>query len=111
MRTVSLNLTFQHDRQLYMIKDSMKTRILRRKQVLLCEYPEGGIKVFYHNQELEYDILYDRVKQKQEQGTIVTSNKYLSDVLEYAQKRAEELKPINRSRSSPRKNHLKVMSA
>lgn len=106
MRTVSLNLTFQHDRQLYMLKDSMETRSLRRKQVLLCEYPEGGIKVFYQNQELEYDILYDRVA-PQPQGTIVTSNKYLSDVLEYAKKRAEELKPIKRSRSAPRKNHLK----
>ena len=83
---------------------------MRRKQVLLCEYPEGGIKVFYGNQELEYDILYDRVA-PQPQGTIVTSNKYLSDVLEYAKKRAEELKPIKRSRSAPRKNHLKALSA
>ena len=108
MRTVSLNLTFQHDRQLYMLEDNIVTRQLRRKQVLLCEYPEGNVKVFYNNKELEYTLLYDRA-QPAAQGTIVTDNKFLTDILEYARKRAEELPEIKRSRSAPRKNHLKYL--
>jgi len=52
MRTVSYNLTFQHNRQLFLLEDSVQTRELRRKQVLLCEYPEGHIKIF--DQDLEW---------------------------------------------------------
>lgn len=52
-------------------------------------------------------MLYDRVARLL-QGTIVTDNKYLTEVLEYAKKRSEELKQIKRSRSVPRKNHLKI---
>ena len=98
---------FQHDRQLFMLEDTIETRQLRRKQVLLCEYPEGYIKVFYNNKELRYRMLYDRVA-RLPQGTIVTDNKYLTEVLEYAKKRSAELKQIKRSRSAPRKNHLKI---
>ena len=109
MRTVSINLTFQHDRQLFMLEDTTETRQLRRKQVLLCEYPEGYIKVFYNSKEIKYRMLYDRAEQIP-QGTIVTDNKFLSDILEYAKKRKEELPQIGRSRSAPRKNHLKYVA-
>ncbi len=81
LRTVSINLTFQHNRQLFMLEDTIQTRELRRKQITLYEYPEGGIKVFYHDKELQYRILYDRVKELA-QGEIVTDNKYLADILD-----------------------------
>jgi hypothetical protein len=109
MRTVSYNLTFQHNRQLFLLEDSVQTRELRRKQVLLCEYPEGHIKIFYQDLELKYSMLYDRVEQRP-QGEIVTDNKYLSEVLEYAKKRAEEMPQIKRSKSAPRRTHLKYIA-
>ena len=53
----------------------------------------------------------DRVApQETVQGTIVTDNKFLTDILEYAKKRAEELPQIKRNQSAPRKKHLKYIS-
>ena len=46
-RIISHNLTFQHNRQLFLLEHNAQTRALRRKQITLCEYPEGEIKVFY----------------------------------------------------------------
>lgn len=109
MRTISNSLTFQHNRQLYLLEDTIETRALRRKQILFCEYPEGHIKVFYNNKELSYRMVYDRVEHLP-QGTIVPDNKFLTDILEYAKKRAEELKPIRRSTCAPRRNHLKYLT-
>jgi hypothetical protein len=105
LRTVSINLTFQHNRQLFMLEDTIQTRELRRKQITLYEYPEGGIKVFYHDKELQYRILYDRVKELA-QGEIVTDNKYLADILEYAQSRQQLLPAKKRSSCSPTRTHL-----
>ena len=114
-RTVSKNLTFQHNRQLFLLEDNIQTRMLRRKRVELCEYPDGEIKIFYKEQELKHKMLYDRVNPEANaplaQGTVVTSNKYLSEVLEYAKKRKEELPKMKRSDCAPRKTHLKYMTA
>ena len=43
LRTVSCNLTFQHNRQLFLLEDNLETRSLRKRQISLCEYPEGDI--------------------------------------------------------------------
>jgi len=95
-----------------MPEDNVQTRSLRRKQIELCEYPDGQIKVFYQDKELKYRMLYDRVKPEDAltQGQVVTENKFLGDVLEYAKKRAQELPKINRSTTEPRRKHLKYMS-
>ncbi|MES2215630.1 MAG: ISNCY family transposase, partial [Pseudomonadota bacterium] len=45
-RTVSHNLTFQHNRQLFLLEDNTQTRALRRKQITLCEYPEGLCRIW-----------------------------------------------------------------
>ena len=108
-RTVSINLTFQHNRQMFLLEDTMQTRSLRRKQVLLCEYPEGDIRVFYQSKELNYRMVYDKVDQVP-QGTIVTDNKYLTEILEYAKRRKQELPQIKRSRSAPARTHLKYIA-
>jgi hypothetical protein len=109
LRTVSCNLTFQHNRQLFLLEDNIETRSLRKKQISLKEYPEGEIKVFYQHKELEFRMIYDRVDQIP-QGEIITDNKYLSEVLEYAQKRKQELPPKNRSTSAPKRSHLKYIA-
>lgn len=114
-RTVSKNLTFQHNRQLFLLEDNQQTRILRRKKVELCEYPDGAIKIFYQENELKHRILYDRVEPEAlnqvAQGQVVLENKYLSEVLEYAKKRQKELPEIKRSSNEPRRTHLKYMTA
>lgn len=53
-------------------------------------------------------MLYDRVEHLP-QGAIVEDNKFLTDILEYAKKRADELKPIRRSSSAPRRTNLKYL--
>lgn len=114
-RTVSKNLTFQHNKQLFLLEDIQQTRILRRKRVELCEYPDGSIKIFYQENELKYKVLYDRVEPEATnqvaQGQIVLENKYLSDVLEYANNRKKELPKIKRSSHAPSRTHLKYMTA
>lgn len=105
-RTISQNLTFQHNRQLFLLEDTIEIRELRRKQVTLCEYPEGYIKVFYQTKELKYRMIYDRLEQLP-QGEVVSDNKYLADVLEYAKKRQQQLLPKTRTHSAPSRTHLK----
>lgn len=105
LRTVSNSLTFQHNRQLYLLNDTIQARALRRKQVSLYEYPESYIKVFHQNQEFEYRMIYDRVNQVP-QGEIVTDNRYLTEALEYAKKRQQELPPKKRAKSAPARTHL-----
>ena len=108
-RTVSCNLTFQHNRQLFLLDDNIDTRVLRRKQITLSEYPEGHIKVFYKTKELKYRMIYDRVE-RLPQGEVVTDNKYLDDVLEYAKNRQQLLRPKTRSNSAPTRTHLKYIA-
>lgn len=114
-RTISKNLTFQHNRQLFLLEDTLQTRVLRRKQVELYEYPSGEIKILYKENELKHSILYDRVEPEAinqlGQGQIVLDNKYLSEVLEYAKERQQELPKIKRSKNAPRRTHLKYMTA
>gem|GEM_PF-1781291 len=114
-RTVSKNLTFQHNRQLFLLEDTQQTRMLRRKRIELSEYPDGSIKIFYQKNELKYRILYDRVTPESTnqvyQGQIVLENKYLSEVLEYANNRKKELPKIKKSTHAPSRMHLKYMTA
>ena len=110
LRTVSYNLTFQYNRKLFLLEDNEETRVLRRKQIALCEHPEGHIKVFYQNQELKYRIIYDRVKELS-QGEIITDNKYLTELLEYAQKRQQQLPSKRRSSSAPTRTHLQYIAS
>ena len=105
LRTVPCNLTFQHNRQLFLLEDNLETRSLRKRQISLCEYPEGDIKVFYQQKELKFRMIYDRIQQIP-QGEIITDNKYLFEVLEYAQKRQMQLPPKRRSMNAPARTHL-----
>jgi hypothetical protein len=51
-------------------------------------------------------MIYDRVTQVP-QGEVVTDNKYLTDVLEYAKMRQQQLPAKNRTHSAPSRTHLK----
>ena len=73
LRTVPCNLTFQHNRQLFLLEDNLETRGLRKRQISLCEYPEGDIKVFYQQKELKFRMIYDCIQQIP-QGEIITDN-------------------------------------
>ena len=113
-RTISNSLTFQYNRQMFLLEDNESTRILRRKTVTLHEYPDGSIKIFYKQQELKYQMIYDRADptamQKPTQGSICEDNKYLEEMLgatlEYARQRSSQLPPKTRSRSCPARRHI-----
>jgi hypothetical protein len=108
MRTVSQNLTFQHNRQTFLLNDTLQNRELRRKQVVLHDYPEGHIKVFYNNKEIQFRMIYDKVLSLA-QGEIISDNEYLSEVLNYVRERQKLMPVVKRTHSAPSRTHLRHM--
>jgi len=101
-RTLSLSLTVQYDKIVYLIKDSVKTRKLARKRVTVFDYHNGEIKIKYNNETLPYSI-FDKLR-KVDQGAIV-DNKRLGAALLFI-KEKQELRNEKRSASSPSRQHL-----
>jgi len=87
-RSLTKNLTFQYEKSLYMIEDSVATRPLKFKQVKVYEYPYGSIKVKYGSQELKTRKYFDKL-QRVSYGEIV-SNKRLGMTLEKIQIQQKE---------------------
>ena len=87
-RSLTKNLTFQYEKSLYMIEDSVETRPLKFKQVKVYEYPDGSIKVKYGSQELKARKYFDKL-QRVSYGEIV-SNKRLGFTLEKIQIQQKE---------------------
>lgn len=101
-RTVSNSLTFQYNKVLYLIEDSVETRKLARKRVTVCDYHDGSIKVKYEGKELPYSIHYDRL-QTIEQGQVV-DNKRLGNVMAFIIEKQAELNN-ERSKSVPKRRN------
>jgi hypothetical protein len=87
-RSLTKNLTFQYEKCLYMIEDSVTTRALKFKQIKVFEYPDGSIKVRYGSQELKTRKYFDKL-QRVSYGEIV-SNKRLGRTLEKIKVQQEE---------------------
>lgn len=89
--TVSYNLTIQYDRVLYLIEDTEANRALRRKKIMLHEYPDGSISLNYNNRKLQFRTLYDRVRPI-EQGRVVPSERIAStlELIKAQQKEIEK---------------------
>jgi len=105
-RTVSKNLTIQHDRIKYLIEDTVENRVLRRQKIMLYEYPEGSISLYAQGKKLKFRKLFDRVGPAI-QGEVV-ENERLSAVLAYI-KKDQEKRVMQRSARSLRKQHLGVV--
>jgi len=87
-RSLTKNLTFQYEKCLYMIEDSVETRPLKFKQVKVYEYPDGSIKVKYGSEELKSRRFFNKL-QRVSYGEIV-SNKRLGLTLEKIQIQQKE---------------------
>jgi hypothetical protein len=105
-RTVSLNLTIQYDRILYLIEDTVENRALRRKKIMLHEYPEGSISLFDNDRKLHFKKMYDRV-QPEEQGQVVPSER-IASILELI-KEDQNGRHYKRSTGCPKRRHLESM--
>ncbi len=105
-RSLSIHLTLQCNKVLYMIEDTLDNRQLAKNKVTVFDYYDGTIKIKHNNRELTYRI-FDKI-QKVDQGEIV-SNKRLGTVLDYIKQKQDEKDEV-RSVSAPSKQHLGEMS-
>ncbi len=101
-RTLSKNLTLQYNKVIYLIEDSVKTRKLIRKRVMVHDFHDGRIKIKYQGKVLPYSI-FDRL-QKVDQGKI-TDNKRLGGVLSFIKEKQDQ-RDEQRSTSCPSRRHL-----
>jgi hypothetical protein len=53
-RTVSNSLTLQYDKVLFLLEPSEMTRELRRKRVIVVDYPDGRLAIRYRGRDLPY---------------------------------------------------------
>ena len=101
-RTLSNNLTLQYNKIVYLIEDSVETRKLVRKRVMVHDFHDGSIKIKHQNKELPYST-YDRL-QRVDQGKIV-DNKRLGTMLSLI-KVKQDKRDEKRSTSCPSRQHL-----
>jgi hypothetical protein len=98
-RTVTLNLTLQYDKVLFLLEANAISRPLARKRVTVLDYPDGRLAIRHNGIDLPYRT-FDRL-QKVDQAAIV-ENKRLGPVLAYIAERQKEL-DMNRSTRAPRR--------
>lgn len=96
-RTLSVNLTLQYDRVIYMLEDNIETRKLKRHKIIVHDYADGTIKLYHEGKELPYRV-FDRLQQIDQAQ--VANNKRLGAVLEFVQKKQQE-NEYGRSASTP----------
>lgn len=80
-RKVSLSLTLQHDRVIYLLKDSPANRKLIHRYIDVFEYPNGRIELRTDGVNLVYER-YDRLPQVD--TAAIVENKRLSHALQAA---------------------------
>lgn len=87
-RTVSQNLTVQHDKRVYQLSQPKGTRAFRGAQVLVCEDAQGQITLEYKSRSLAYTLYQQQVQQAQ-----VVPSKLLASAVEAAQHKQTAPKP------------------
>ena len=80
-RKVSLSLTLQHDRVIYLLENCDANRALIHRYIDVYEYPDGRIEIRADGQSLRYGR-YDRLGQID--ASAIVENKRLSHVLKAA---------------------------
>jgi hypothetical protein len=98
-RTVTLNLTLQYDKVMFLLEATAISRPLARKRVTVLDYPDGRLAIRHNGIDLPYRI-FDRL-QKVDQAAIV-ENKRLGPVLAYIAERQKAL-DMDRSTRAPRR--------
>lgn len=105
-RTVTNNLTIQHDRILYLIENNIQNRLLKRQKIDLFEYPDGNIELFHKGKYLKFSKIYDRVLHEVQEN--ITPNKRIEQTLEIL-KNIQQFRGIKRSTRAPTKRHLGII--
>ena len=105
-RTLSTSLTVQYDKVVYLIKDSVQTRKLSRKRVMVHELMDGTIKIKYEGEDLPYSV-FDTLH-RVNQGEVV-NNKRLGSALKLI-KEKQDARDEKRSSSCPSRVHLGMAS-
>ena len=96
---MTLNLTLQYDKVLFLLEANAISRPLARKRVTVLDYPDGRLAIRHNGIDLPYRT-FDRL-QKVDQAAIV-ENKRLGPVLAYIAERQKEL-DMTRSKRAPRR--------
>jgi hypothetical protein len=104
-RWLSKNLTFQYQNTIYQIKTERESYALRNTKVMIYEYPDGTVKVFYKRKSLDFTAYKEQIKQ----GEIVDAKRVneVIDQLRQAQPKDSEKLRYRPSRKHPWKRWVK----
>ncbi len=98
-RTVTLNLTLQYDKVMFLLEANAMTRPLARKRVTVLDDPDGRLAIRHNGIDLP-DRTFDRL-QKVDQAALV-ENKRLGPVLASIAEGQKAL-DMERSKRAPRR--------
>jgi hypothetical protein len=105
-RSVSVNLTLQYDKVLFILEPNEITRSLARKRVTVIDYPDGRLAIRHNGVDLPYRTFDKRPQVNQ---PAIVENKRLGPVLAYIAEKQKEL-DMSRSNKAPRRrgqgNHM-----
>jgi hypothetical protein len=105
-RSVSVNLTLQYDKVLFILEPNEIARSLARKRVTVIDYPDGRLAIRHNGVDLPY-WTFD--KRPQVNQAAIVENKRLGPVLAYIAEKQKEL-DMSRSAKAPRRrgqsNHM-----
>jgi len=83
-RTVSNSLTIQYDRVRFLLEPNDDTAGLKRKKIVVCDFPDGRIEIRHQGKSLPYRI-FDKVRHVKQAA--IVDNKRLGAVLTEIKKR------------------------
>src|SRR6267378_4345754 len=99
-RTVSMNLTLQYDKILFILEPVEQAKAAIGKRVTVVDYPDGRLSIRYKGIELAYRT-FDKIQQV-DQGAII-ENKRLGAALTFIREEQLRREPQRRSTKAPRR--------
>jgi len=99
-RTVSSSLTVQYDKVIFLLEPNTITAAIKRKKVVIHDYPDGRLEIRYDGLPLPYSR-FDKLRQVNQAQ--VVNNKRLGAALAHIKKN-QETRRLQRSRKAPRRH-------
>ena len=87
-RTISKNLTLQHNKVVYQLQQPRRTRAFRGAQVLVLEDAHGQLTIAYQGRQLAYTIYHEQSRQAE-----VVPSKLIAPAVEAAHQKQEPAQP------------------
>jgi len=97
-RTVTSALTLHYNKMIFILEPNAISRELVRKQVCVCEYPDGRLEIRHEGTALPYRV-FDKLR-RVNQAAIV-DNKHLGEVLAVAREMQSLRGPGKRNNDEP----------